>query len=47
MKEKKKLFMDGQKVFKFSLREVPKVFNELLEKADLEKDDIDFYFSSG
>ncbi len=40
---KEKLFMDGQKVFKFSLREVPKVFNELLEKADLEKDDIDLF----
>ena len=40
---KEKLFMDGQKVFKFSLREVPIVFNELLEKADLEKDDIDLF----
>ena len=35
--------MDGQKVFKFSLREVPKVFNDLLDKADLEKSDIDLF----
>ena len=42
-KGKEKLFMDGQKVFKFSLREVPKVFNELLDKADLNKDDIDLF----
>ncbi|PPR15816.1 MAG: 3-oxoacyl-[acyl-carrier-protein] synthase 3 [Alphaproteobacteria bacterium MarineAlpha9_Bin3] len=40
---KEKLFMDGQKVFKFSLREVPKVFNDLLDKADLEKSDIDLF----
>lgn len=40
---KEKLFMDGKKVFKFSLREVPKVFNELLEKANLDKDDIDLF----
>ena len=42
-KGKEKLFMDGQKVFKFSLREVPKVFNELLDKADLNQDDIDLF----
>ncbi len=40
---KEKLFMDGQKVFKFSLREVPKVFNELLDKADLKQADIDLF----
>jgi 3-oxoacyl-[acyl-carrier-protein] synthase-3 len=42
-KGEEKLFMDGQKVFKFSLREVPKVFNELLHKADLEQSEIDLF----
>jgi 3-oxoacyl-[acyl-carrier-protein] synthase III len=40
---KEQLFMDGKKVFKFSLREVPKVFNELLIKANLKQDDIDLF----
>ena len=40
---KEKLFMDGQKVFKFSLREVPKAFNELLNKAGLQQEDIDLF----
>ena len=40
---KEQLFMDGKKVFKFSLREVPKVFNELLIKASLKQEDIDLF----
>ena len=40
---KEQLFMDGKKVFKFSLREVPKVFNELLIKANLKQEDIDLF----
>ena len=38
-----KLFQDGKQVFKFSYREVPKTFNELLEKANLDKSDIDLF----
>ena len=38
-----KLFQDGPQVFKFSYREVPKTFNELLEKANLGKSDIDLF----
>ena len=37
------LFQDGRQVFKFSFREVPKTFNELLEKANLDKSDIDLF----
>ena len=37
------LFQDGRQVFKFSYREVPKTFNELLEKANLDKSDIDLF----
>ena len=35
--------MDGQKVFKFSYREVPKAFNELLTKAELKQEAIDLF----
>ena len=38
-----KLFMDGKQVLKFSVREVPKVFDNLLSKAHLEKRDIDLF----
>ncbi len=37
------LFMDGKQVLKFSVREVPKVFDNLLSKAHLEKRDIDLF----
>ena len=40
---KEQLFMDGKKVFLFSLREVPKAFNELLIKANLKQEDIDLF----
>ena len=40
---KEQLFMDGKKVFKFSLREVPKAFNEILIKANLKQEDIDLF----
>ena len=40
---KEQLFMDGKKVLKFSLREVPKAFNELLIKANLKQEDIDLF----
>ena len=40
---KEELFMDGKEVFKFSIREVPKVVNSLLEKANLNKKDIDLF----
>ena len=38
-----RLFQDGRQVFKFSFRQVPKTFNELLEKANLDKSDIDLF----
>jgi len=40
---KEELFMDGKKVLKFSIREVPKVFNDLLNQSNLLKDDIDMF----
>jgi len=40
---KEELFMDGKEVLKFSIREVPKVVNNLLEKANLNKNDIDLF----
>ena len=40
---KEELFMDGKQVLKFSIREVPKVFNDLLNKSNLQKDDIDMF----
>tara|TARA_B100000686_G_scaffold338737_1_gene411709 strand:+ start:13715 stop:14647 length:933 start_codon:yes stop_codon:yes gene_type:complete len=43
IKGREELFMDGKEVFKFSIREVPKVFNNLLEKANLNKNDIDLF----
>jgi 3-oxoacyl-[acyl-carrier-protein] synthase III len=41
--EKEKLFMDGKEVFKFSFREVPIVFNQLLKKANLQQEEIDLF----
>jgi len=43
VKGREELFMDGKEVLKFSIREVPKVFNNLLEKANLNKNDIDLF----
>ena len=37
------LFMDGKQVLKFSVREVPKVFDNLLIKSNLKKNDIDLF----
>ncbi|CAG5079152.1 3-oxoacyl-ACP synthase III family protein [Parvicella tangerina] len=35
--------MDGMEILRFSLREVPTLLNELLEKNNLSKDDIDLF----
>lgn len=35
--------MDGKAVFKFAVTETPKVIKEVLEKADIKKEDIDIY----
>ncbi len=37
------LKMDGQEVFKFVLREIPKCINGVLEQVKVEKDEIDLY----
>ena len=37
------LYMDGPEIFNFSLREVPKTIGELLQKANMIKDDVDFF----
>jgi 3-oxoacyl-[acyl-carrier-protein] synthase-3 len=36
-------FMNGQEVYKFAVRTVPKVINEALEKAGLQAEDIDVF----
>lgn len=35
--------MDGQGVFKFAVRQVPKVIDELVEKLNISKDDVDYF----
>lgn len=40
---KKQLYMDGPAVLKFSLNLVPEATHELLEKASLKKEDIDYF----
>ena len=37
------MHMDGQEVFKFAVTKVPECINEVLEKASLAADDIDYY----
>lgn len=37
------MHMDGQEVFKFAVTKVPECINEVLEKASLTADDIDYY----
>ncbi len=38
-----KLSMDGQKVFRFALKRVPEVVEELLSKMDMEKEQVDLF----
>lgn len=38
-----KLSMDGQKVFRFALKRVPEVVEELLRKLDIEKEQVDLF----
>lgn len=38
-----KLSMDGQKVFRFALKRVPEVIEELMDKLDMEKEQIDLF----
>ena len=35
--------MDGQAVFKFAVKKVPEVINEILEENHFEKEEIDWY----
>ena len=37
------LYMNGAEVLMFSLREIPKAFNGVLEKANCSRDDIDYF----
>lgn len=37
------VYMDGKGVFKFAVKKVPEMINELLEKAGLEETDIDWF----
>ena len=41
--KKNKIYMDGSKVFLFTLNKVKECFNEVLNKANLDKDKIDFF----
>ncbi len=41
--EKRKVHMDGSKVFRFAVSTVPKCINNVLDKAGISKDDVDFY----
>ena len=38
-----KLFMDGQRVFRFALTRVPEVVEELLNKMEIEKEEVDLF----
>ena len=35
--------MDGQEVFKFAVKKVPAIVNELLEKTGTDREDVDHY----
>ncbi|MBO5460787.1 MAG: ketoacyl-ACP synthase III [Ruminococcus sp.] len=37
------MYMDGQSVFKFAVKKVPEVISELLEKNQVEKEEIDWF----
>ena len=37
------MHMDGQEVFKFAVTKVPECINQVLDKASLNADDVDFY----
>ena len=38
------LHMDGQQVFKFAVRSVPEIVEELLKQAQMKQEDIDYFF---
>lgn len=38
------IHMDGQSVFKFAVRSVPEIVEELLEKAGIKREEIDYFF---
>lgn len=38
------IHMDGQSVFKFAVRSVPEIVEELLEKAGIGREEIDYFF---
>ena len=38
-----RLYMDGQNVFRFALKRVPEVIKELMDKLDMEKEQIDLF----
>jgi 3-oxoacyl-[acyl-carrier-protein] synthase III len=40
---KDNLFMDGQELFNFTIKTIPKTIEQLLKKAELDVDDIDFF----
>lgn len=41
--EKRKVQMDGGAVFRFAVSTVPKCIEKVLEQADIQKDDVDYY----
>jgi len=43
MRSRENLFMDGQELFNFTIKIVPKTIEQLLKKAQLDVDDIDFF----
>lgn len=42
-KEPGRIHMDGQAVFKFAVRKVPEIVEEMLIKSEISKEDVDYY----
>jgi 3-oxoacyl-[acyl-carrier-protein] synthase-3 len=43
IRSEENLFMNGAEIFNFTIKSIPKVVHQLLEKAKLNQDDIDFF----
>ena len=43
IRSEENLFMNGQEIFNFTIEVVPKTINQILKKAQLNQEDIDFF----